>query len=128
MKNHHWLFLLFLVACSSKNTELLENHSTCELRIGEDTLCGPEGLQVRLTRGVSDSRCPVNAQCVWEGKVEVALTVEGAAIRLALDPGKPEAASARVKNHTIRLLTVEPYPVLGEDIDPEDYVVGVVVE
>lgn len=128
MKNHLLLLISLLVACSVNEQEAFESLANCELRVGAETLCGSEGLPLCLVRVVTDSRCPINAQCIWAGAVEAELKFGGELIRLALHPGKPEAAMATVDRHTIRLLTVDPFPVTGQVIDPADYVLVVEVD
>ena len=43
------------------------------------------GPQVRVTQVIEDSRCPVDAQCVWAGRLIVRATVLGGALARQLD-------------------------------------------
>ena len=58
------------------------------------TQAGP--VKVRADRLIEDSRCPMNARCVWAGRVIVAATVRD-----------------RGRTRTVRLTLGEPADVLG---------------
>ena len=77
-------------------------------------------------REVSDSRCPKNVTCVWAGEVTIRIaawldhTFLGTYV-LALRPDDPAAAQVTVGRQILRLLKVEPYPVLGRLPSRGDY-------
>ena len=78
-------------------------------------------LQLTITfRSVpSDSRCPRNVQCVWEGSAEVGLevTVRDEVRRVVLNTGL-EPREAVVGSHRLVLRGLSPEPPL----DPREYV------
>ena len=56
---------------------------------------------LRFERIVGDSRCPVGAQCIWEGEVTIALTLTAPAGRTALE-------LSRARNRTsVRSFAIE---------------------
>ncbi len=45
---------------------------TLTLAVGETASLGVEGASVSFDRVVEDSRCPANAQCIWQGRTRCA--------------------------------------------------------
>lgn len=89
---------------------------------------------LRLAFGelIQDSRCPINAMCVWAGNAEVEIGVAAGmgpthAFRLNLnsDSGPQYVDWEGVR---ITLLEVSPLPVAGQDHKPEDYSIKLRVE
>jgi hypothetical protein len=70
-----------------------------------------------------ESRCPLNAVCVWEGNGQVALTLANgygatreATLNTSREPRRIDHAGLR-----IALAGLAPHPA-GDPIDPADYV------
>jgi hypothetical protein len=91
---------------------------------------GDEGLEIGFERIAGDSRCPLGVFCIWEG--------DAAALIFAQKPAIPRASfelhthssfqrDAKYEGYKITLLAVVPYPEIDVEIDPNDYVVTVVV-
>lgn len=85
--------------------------------IGQTTQAGP--LTIRANALVEDSRCPMNARCVWAGRVvvDVTLTQAGRTTRTNLILGEPHA----LENGSIMLDSVEPGKMTGAGQPPLDY-------
>lgn len=49
--------------------------STLELKANQERTIPGSSVKVRFNRVVEDSRCPINARCVWAGNAKVSLTV-----------------------------------------------------
>jgi hypothetical protein len=89
-----------------------------------------DGLKVTFDTVQSDSRCPMDAICVWAGDaiVKVALSQSGgsqAERDLHTDTGGSQAAYL---SYTIKLITLAPHPRSDRPTKPEDYVATLVVE
>jgi hypothetical protein len=82
------------------------------------------GFGITFMAIAEDSRCAEGAVCVWEGNARVEISVSNIDVSLntTLEPRQMS-----YQGYLIRLLTVNPYPVLGEQIEPEDYVIALVV-
>ena len=99
-----------------------------ELRAGSSaTLEG--GLTIAFDRVTSDSRCPMNAFCVWAGDAIVAVLLSqrpggSAARELHTDARGSETSYLA---YSIKLLTLAPYPQTDREIRPEDYVATIEV-
>ena len=74
-----------------------------------------EGLTVRPLRVVEDSRCPINARCVWAGRIILHARVEGASHDLTL--GEPVA----IPGGRLTLVAAEPGREAGRETDPAAY-------
>lgn len=77
------------------------------------------GLRVRPLSIVEDSRCPINAVCVWAGRLVVRTEVSGGAWRQTrdLELGKPQ----HIADGQLTLIGAEPSKVAGSDADPRSY-------
>ncbi len=89
-------------------------------------------LQIQFQEVVEDSRCPVDVDCVWAGRVTVAIGVwEGKTylgtyqLTLGEDPDpddSTESADAVVGDYYIRLKKVFPELVyISKPLEPADY-------
>ena len=128
-----------LAACSSNTTTgsdaQLQSSQTVaqrevgrafEMKIGESFGVG----DLKLTfRGVdADSRCPIDAICVWAGDAEVALKIEQgsqaavASLHTMLEPKKTEW-----NGYTVSLVSLTPVGQASKPVDPKDYRAQVLV-
>ena len=97
-----------------------------------DSTALPEGSAVALgqpvaTAGVvltpmevtEDSRCPINARCVWAGEIIVKTRVNGAGWRetVLLKLGEPDS----VRGYILNLTSAEPGQIAGQETDPANY-------
>ena len=137
------LFLLLIalplpaVACGGGHEDpddVLAPGTAVEVRVGESftlavgetaTLPGA-GISVRLVAISTDSRCPIDVNCVWAGDVAVALratVVGGAPETLELHHPTEVMGPRRVAvgGHWIELVRVEPAPVSDGPIPEADY-------
>lgn len=84
---------------------------TVTVRLGQRAMTDDRSVQLSYVRLVSESRCPANAICVWQGDAAVQLRAEAVGVAVdttihtALDP-KIIAVGA----NQISLLEVQPYP------------------
>lgn len=83
-----------------------------------------DGPRVTPLQVLEDSRCPMNARCVWAGQVRLKVRIEsGRGGTLELTTGKP----AHVADGTLELVQVRPDKVAGAGggaIDPSAYRFG----
>lgn len=72
---------------------------------------------------IGDSRCPQNVNCIWEGVASSRVTIirQGANYSMALNqPGSTDQAKQAFIDYTLTH-SLNPYPIAGEEISPEDY-------
>ncbi|MBK9337779.1 MAG: hypothetical protein IPM98_14970 [Lewinellaceae bacterium] len=88
---------------------------------------GNSAVQVRFGRVVSDSRCPIDAICVWAGRAEVELTFiqPGSTLTDTLVLGElvgtDKTDTATFGSYTVQLSKVLPDALSGVEISQEDY-------
>ncbi len=77
------------------------------------------GLSVTPLQVLEDSRCPVDVQCIWAGRVRLkAEILSGAGTsEMILETGTPVTSETK----TILLKDVSPSPKAGKKISPENY-------
>ncbi|MET0239635.1 MAG: hypothetical protein ABW184_07025 [Sphingobium sp.] len=87
------------------------------VRIGQVAHVG--GLRVTPESVIEDSRCPMNARCVWAGRVRLRVTVggEGKAERRQLTLGEPSI----LNGHALVLTSVRPDRMANRALTPKDY-------
>ncbi|MCL6682825.1 hypothetical protein [Sphingomonas alba] len=88
--------------------------------LGQPTRVG--SLVVTPMKLVEDSRCPVNARCVWAGRAVVTTRIDGTGWRETanLELGKPYATH----NLSVQLSSVQPEKVAGQQPPAQAYVFG----
>jgi hypothetical protein len=77
------------------------------LGVGQSAEIGP-GTTLHLDRIVSDSRCPADAQCIWQGEVRIALTLSSAEGSTGFELARVTANSATVQSFTIEMTSFGP--------------------
>lgn len=92
---------------------------------GEITLKSGEegevaGLVIKMLRIKDDSRCPINARCVWAGKVSADVELKSREITgvTTLDSGN---SPHLFENYLIKLIDVKPGKVAGQEITQAEY-------
>jgi len=99
-----------------------------EMRAGASaTLDG--GLAITFDGVRSDSRCPIDAFCVWAGDAVVAVSLSqplGNRVERELhtDPSGSETSYAA---YSIKLVALAPFPRSDRQIGPKDYVATLTV-
>lgn len=63
------ILALGAIAVSARTTD------TITLRVGEQTTVRKTKLAIRFEEVIEDSRCPMNARCVWAGNAQVKIRV-----------------------------------------------------
>jgi hypothetical protein len=78
-----------------------------------------DGPRVTPLKVIEDSRCPMNARCIWAGRVVLRATVRGGAWKRTLDLtlGEP----VQVADGKLTLTTVTPDRHTDRQIAPRDY-------
>ncbi len=93
------------------------------LAFGETVFLKGTGLAVTFRAVLEDSRCPVNAYCVWAGNARLELSVArgDSAVRVVLNT-LLDPTAVTVDAHELRLLSLSPQPYAGRTIPPDRYV------
>lgn len=100
---------------------------TLTIALGEDASTRDRGLAVTFVRQDSESRCPANVVCVWQGDAGVRLRAKSAVgiveatIHTARDPKVIEVGGYRIS-----LVDVQPYPGASDSTRTPRVVVRVI--
>ncbi|TNE61941.1 MAG: hypothetical protein EP344_05585 [Bacteroidetes bacterium] len=125
------LLLALLAGCTEKSgilTFSLDTPFTIE-QGATATWAEDAAIQIRFDGVTSDSRCPVDAECVWAGRAEIEVTFiqpgDTQTNRLILgDPtGTDYTSEALFGSFKVKLLEVKPEPRANHPIPQGDYVV-----
>ena len=78
-----------------------------------------DGLRVRPLAVIEDSRCPMNVQCVWAGRIIVRSEVTGGSWQQVrdLELGKP----IQIADGQLTLVAAEPGTMAGVKTNPQAY-------
>ena len=105
-----------------------------ELRVGEHRHLPKLQLDVGFERVTSDSRCPTQVTCIWEGEATVHVWLlhardDSVFVALSLRGGTPDAsASVDTLGFRITALRLDPYPAEPEPIPENLYVLRLKIE
>ncbi len=114
---HKSLAVLCGLALSGCVTPRVNDDGSIEARLGQRVDLG--GPRVTPLRVLEDSRCPMEARCVWAGRVRIEVRIElgsGTTVKeLASDKPLP------VADGSLELLGVMPPRSTQYEIAPKDY-------
>lgn len=102
-----------------------------ELAPGQAVQVGTERLRVEFERVASDSRCPVDVQCVWEGDAVVVVALSQPArpsVSLQLHTAGSLPGQGTYGRHRVRLVKLLPPPLSSAPVPAADYRATFVVE
>lgn len=89
-----------------------------------------EDITIRFSDILYDARCPEGVLCFWEGQAELEFAfgrpgdeedVMVAVVRPGRDPCKDPEIYQCCLGYKLCVITLDPYPVHNEDIDPDEY-------
>jgi len=120
------LLAMLVTACSSSAYEYRKERPVThvEVPLGEAALVANTGISVKFDSVEQDSRCPINAKCLWAGVAIVNVTVingEGELKNIKLSSVNFEAFNKieKVFGKNIELMAVLPNPSAGTAAKPE---------
>ncbi|HYP00396.1 MAG TPA: hypothetical protein VER76_09435 [Pyrinomonadaceae bacterium] len=102
---------------------------TVNVRYGQEVAVPGHKFKIKFVSVPEDSRCPKGVNCIWAGNVRVLLHVTKAKskpvkVELNLNPRDfPDGQAANYGNYKLKLVSVEPYPVDGQQRVVKDYTV-----
>ena len=125
------LFVLLAAALGAAQTARVGREF--EARAGRVLTLDGGRLRLRFVRVASDSRCPVDVDCVWAGNAEVLVEVGGRGWRgrktltLNTSAGGERAAEGRHGRYTIKLVALGPQPRGSRKIAQRQYTATLLV-
>lgn len=111
------------VSVSGPQPQRIEPGQAVSLRIGESAEVAGGRLRFGFESVGADSRCPKGAQCVWAGNAAVRIWVQREGGPLERRELHTTTGGAREPpDPGVRLLALEPVPVVGRTLEQRDYV------
>ncbi len=115
------LFALTLAACAPAASAPLAGE--LQIPLGQSRPLPGTDRPVEFVEVLEDSRCPADALCVWQGRVQVLLAVtlgtEQVPVILTLGESlEGDTAQAAFPDFTLTLTAVDPYPGTAADTIP----------
>ena len=101
--------------------------SPIKLSIGHTTEIKSEQLAITL-EDISDSRCPKDVTCIWEGEVTATLNIikgKDKPITLEIKTSKNDTVEFDI--YSLTLTNTEPYPKENSEIKKDQYVITLLV-
>ena len=123
-----FLAFIWLTAVSADPTKV-HLDKEFSLGIGQTASIEGEKLVIKFKSVLEDSRCPVNALCVWagNGKVEFEiLDIDGQTKTVILNT-EDEPSATTLQEHKLTLISLNPPRIDGASISPGDYTVTLIV-
>jgi hypothetical protein len=88
------------------------------LQINQSAVLTQQRLSIRFDEVVSDSRCPSNVTCAWEGNAVVSITINEQTAELNTSS---EPAEIFISGYSIALTELAPYPKSADSIENSEY-------
>ena len=98
--------------------------SEFQLRIDDVGFIESQNLKVTFLDVLEDSRCPEGVQCIRAGVVTLLINVNKDDFDLgdtSITLGEGNSSVVQAGGYNITLLSVEPYPTAGKEIEITDY-------
>ncbi|HEY8110284.1 MAG TPA: hypothetical protein VIG05_05420 [Candidatus Nitrosotenuis sp.] len=97
------------------------------LKFNQGAMITFDNILVRFSNVTSDSRCPSDVTCIWQGEISVQVDVKkGNANFESIILGENNEIPIFGK-YVIQLLKVEPYPQSTHMIQPDEYIATLVI-
>ena len=111
----------FVNSCSKSGNKFREGTIELKLSDCENGSIGGDDLKLCFTKVVSDSRCPANAMCVWQGAATATFSFtkngDSRLFNLSTITMKPNyAKDTAIAGYKIEFINLSPYP--GTVADP----------
>jgi hypothetical protein len=94
------------------------------LQINQSAEIKSEDITVTFFNVTSDSRCPSDVTCIWQGQAGIELGVqkgdEVSTVNLSIG-GDSSPEESIFNSYLIQLVDLSPYPISTKNIQPEDY-------
>ncbi|HJQ11022.1 MAG TPA: hypothetical protein VJ840_08325 [Gemmatimonadaceae bacterium] len=122
--------MVVLSRCATVDTAVVAKPGVeFSLPVGQSATLSGTGYRITFDRVTEDSRCPVDAVCVWAGDAKIQLTISRstapAEIRIAgLTPPNSEVVSDNLK---IRFVALSPAPRTTEPATSRAYIAQLIV-
>lgn len=105
------------------------NSNQFQLKVNQTASLESDTVKVKFLNVISDSRCPTDVTCVWEGEAKIAVNI----IKDGQDLGDFNLTNRAGQNnqvfdgHRIQITKIDPSPISDKKIALSDYVVTLTI-
>ena len=130
------LIVFAIFSCDNKssvfnwpNESNLILNDTLEIAYQDTFFNADEKIWITFDSLLSDSRCPLNVVCVWEGNAEVSFVLysEGEEAEFTLNTYSGFTNDTTIFAYDISLIDVFPYPHIDSVYTMDDYSVQIII-
>lgn len=111
MKTSLKLLLLVFLCATACDDQTADFDTVIALKEGKSVTMSDKTIVT--VKSINDSRCPSNANCVWEGRADVVLNVNIAATDYEVALNEVEKASVTLDDYLFEFIELNPYPELN---------------
>ncbi|MCQ8127790.1 hypothetical protein [Methylomonas rivi] len=124
-----FVFFIWIGAASAQASKVSLD-TEFSLRVGQTVTIEDEGLVIKFKAVLEDSRCPVNAVCVWagNGKAELEVIEIAGQNKTVLLNTEDKPKEIALKGHELKLIALNPPRIDGVSISSGDYAVTLYVK
>ncbi len=123
MRRFVLIALLLATACGGPTEVAIDQDFT--LAFGRSVAIENTGYTVTFQDVLQDSRCPVNADCVWAGNARIRLAINRptrhVAVNTDLDPRHAVIAEAGIRQLVLQLEALSPLPQVDRPTNKDAY-------
>ncbi len=103
-----------------------------QLKINQTTSLESNAIKITFLNVTSDSRCPSDVTCIWQGEAKIFVNIikdnnDLGNFNLTSRAGAQDLAIQSFDGHSIQLVTIDPYPSSKKQILPSDYTATFIV-
>ncbi len=139
MKSYSIISVIFiiinfnLINCNSNKNPIyhisrnntLKLNDTLSLAIHDTLFNYSENIWLSFDSLITDSRCPLNIYCKWEGNAQVSFIFNSK--KFDLNTYRYFTNDTTILNYHIKLINVFPYPTIDSLISNDKYSTGIIV-
>lgn len=100
------------------------------IKLGQNIFLSQEDLHIEFVSILSDSRCPLDVSCIWEGNAKIEIKINKTNFKstsIKLNTSSRFLNEGSYFNYKVKLIDLKPYPRTDIIIKENDYSVTLVV-
>jgi hypothetical protein len=117
-----FIFTMMLITSCSDEPGSVRLGDIEQVKIHQSIKYSDAYIRVKLDSVLNDSRCPVDAECFWEGNAAVRFEITtGNVVRKVILNTTLSPKSAQINDYNIELISLMPFSKSGSILKQSDY-------